>query len=76
MTRFHAAASALALCVATNASAAETPSKADILATYANIAQAKYDDSLIAAKMLQTAVHALIANPSDATLAAAKSASA
>lgn len=74
MTRFHAAASALALCVATNASAAETPSKADILATYANIAQAKYDDSLIAAKMLQTAVHALIANPSDATLAAAKAA--
>jgi putative iron-regulated protein len=74
MTRFFAAASVLTLGIASAAVAADAPSKADVLTTYANIAEAKYDDSLIAAKALQEAVNALIAEPSDATLNAARAA--
>ncbi|WP_271948183.1 imelysin family protein [Ruegeria faecimaris] len=66
--------SAVALMTATSAFATETPSKADVLNTYANIAEAKYDDSLIAAKSLQRAVTELISEPNDATLNAARSA--
>ena len=55
MTKLFAASCSLALCIATTA-AAEAPSKADVLNTYSNIAEAKYDDSLIAAKALQAAV--------------------
>ncbi|WP_299666306.1 imelysin family protein [uncultured Ruegeria sp.] len=73
MTRLFAAASALTLCIA-SAVVADAPSKADVLNTYSNIAEAKYDDSLIAAKTLQAAVNALIADPSDATLNAARAA--
>lgn len=73
MTRLFTAASALTLCIA-SAAVADAPSKADVLSTYANIAEAKYDDSLIAAKTLQAAVNALIADPSDATLNAARAA--
>lgn len=73
MTRFFAATSALTLCIA-SAAVADAPSKADVLANYANIAEAKYDDSLIAAKSLQSAVNALIESPSDATLNAARAA--
>ncbi|WP_037309015.1 imelysin family protein [Ruegeria halocynthiae] len=74
MTRFLAAASALTLSIASAAVAADAPSKADVLNVYANIAEAKYDDSLIAAKSLQAAVNALIVEPSDATLNAARAA--
>ncbi|MEX0329215.1 MAG: imelysin family protein [Ruegeria sp.] len=73
MTRFFAATSALSLCIA-SAAVADAPAKADVLANYANIAEAKYDDSLIAAKKLQAAVNALIENPSDATLNSARAA--
>ncbi|WP_424832693.1 imelysin family protein [Ruegeria sp.] len=73
MTKLFAASSALVLCIATSA-VAQAPAKADVLNTYANIAEAKYDDSLIAVKTLQSAVNALIANPSDATLNAARAA--
>ncbi len=73
MTRLFNAASALTLCIASTA-VAEAPSKADVLTTYSNIAEAKYDDSLIAAKNLQAAVNALIASPSDATLNTARAA--
>ncbi|MEX0278989.1 MAG: imelysin family protein [Ruegeria sp.] len=73
MTRFFAATSALTLCIA-SAAVADAPAKADVLANYANIAEAKYDDSLIAAKKLQAAVNALIENPSDATLNSARAA--
>ncbi len=73
MTRLFTVASALTLCVA-SAAVAEAPSKADVLSTYANIAEAKFDDSLIAAKKLQAAVNALIADPSDGTLNAARAA--
>jgi putative iron-regulated protein len=38
--------------------------KADVVANYADIAAAKYEDSLITAKTLQAAVNALIENPS------------
>ena len=48
--------------------------KADVLDNYSNIAAAKYADSLTTAKVLQGAVNALIANPSAATLDAAKTA--
>lgn len=73
MTRFFAATSALTLCIA-SAAVADAPSKADVINNYANIAEAKYDDSLIAAKTLQTAVNALIAEPSAANLNAARAA--
>lgn len=55
-------------------SLAETASKAAVLETYANIAEAKYADSLSTAQALQVAVGALIAAPSEATLQAAKDA--
>ncbi len=74
MTRLLTAASALTLCAATTALAGDAPAKADVLNTYADIAEAKYDDSLIAAKTLQAAVNALITDPSDTTLNAARAA--
>ena len=46
----------------------------DVIATYANIAAAAYGDSLTAAGNLKTAVAALISAPSDANLAAARTA--
>ncbi|MCW9042888.1 MAG: peptidase [Pseudopelagicola sp.] len=45
-----------------------------VLKTYADIAAAKYEDSLITARALGDAVDALVAAPSEETLAAAKSA--
>lgn len=48
--------------------------KAAILENYADIAEAKYADSVTTAKALQAAVDALIAAPSEANLAAAKEA--
>ncbi|MFT7059997.1 MAG: putative iron-regulated protein [Pseudorhodobacter sp.] len=48
--------------------------KAAVLGSYADIAAAKYEDSLITAKALQAAVDALIFDPSAEALQAAKSA--
>lgn len=48
--------------------------KADVLTTYADIAAAGYEDSLTTAVTLRDAVNALVADPSDETLAAAKDA--
>ncbi|PLX38546.1 MAG: peptidase [Hyphomicrobiales bacterium] len=45
-----------------------------VLETYADIAHAGYEDSLITAKALDGAIEALIAKPSDETLAAARTA--
>ncbi len=45
-----------------------------VLETYANIAEAGYQDSLKTAKALDAAIDALIANPTDETLASAKTA--
>ncbi|QDL91026.1 peptidase [Paroceanicella profunda] len=62
---------ALALFVATPALAVE---KTEVLETYADIAEAGYGDSVATAKALQQAVDALIASPSEDTLAAAREA--
>ncbi len=51
---------------------AATPS--DVLATYGDVAEAAFSDSLTSAQDLKAAVDALIANPSDETLAAARAA--
>ncbi len=48
--------------------------KAEVLGTYADIAQAGYEDSLTTAQTLQKAVNALIETPSAEALQAAKSA--
>ncbi|MEM6889211.1 MAG: imelysin family protein [Pseudomonadota bacterium] len=48
--------------------------KAAVLDNYANIALAKYEDSLTTATMLQTAVESLVASPSAEALQAAKEA--
>lgn len=58
--------------LAQTALAQTTP--AAVLDTYADIAAAKYADSLITAQALQAAVAALIATPSEATLTAARAA--
>ncbi|NIZ14731.1 imelysin family protein [Phaeobacter sp. HF9A] len=55
-------------------SAAFAATKAEVLTNYANIAAANYQDSLTTAKALQAAVETLIADPSPAHLAAAKTA--
>lgn len=46
----------------------------DIVITYADIAHAMYSDSLSTAKTLNSAVHALIVEPSDITMKAARAA--
>ncbi|MEQ6203437.1 imelysin family protein [Sulfitobacter sp. HNIBRBA2951] len=46
--------------------------KTEVLANYANIAAAKYGDSLLTAQRLQTAVNALVAAPSAENLTAAR----
>lgn len=53
---------------------AQAQSAAEVLGTYADIAEAKYQDSLTAARALQDAVDAVIATPSAATLQAAREA--
>jgi putative iron-regulated protein len=63
--------SALALAAPGLAWAAEP---AGIIETYADIAQAGYEDSLIRAKALKAAVEALVAAPTEANLEAAKEA--
>jgi putative iron-regulated protein len=67
----HKSLLALPFLMGTTALASEP---AAIVENYANIAQAGYEDSLALAKELKTAVDALIAAPSDATLNAAKAA--
>ena len=44
---------------------AEAPAIQDVLATYSNMAEAAYGDSLAAARALKTAIDALIASPSE-----------
>ena len=60
--------------VATGAASAQEPAAEAILATYADIALAGYEDSLATARALDAAAHALIASPADDTLAAAREA--
>lgn len=71
MKRFFPATVALGL----SASAAmATPTAQQVLDTYADIAEAKYADSLDTARALRAAVEALITAPSEQTLAAARTA--
>ena len=76
MKHLTLATSALALSVglSTAAMADGHATKAAVLENYANIAEAKYTDSLITAQRLQAAVEELIANPSAEALEAAKEA--
>ncbi len=53
---------------------AQEPTSDDILKTYADIALAGYEDALTTARALDAATDALIASPSDDTLAAARAA--
>lgn len=62
---------AITLTVATPALAVE---RTAVLDTYADIAAAKYEDSLITARLLQDAVNALIAEPSAENLTATRAA--
>ena len=63
-----------ALALGTTALADDHASKGAVLETYADIAEAKYTDSLISAKRLQAAGDALLSEPSAANLQAAKDA--
>ncbi|WP_170585036.1 imelysin family protein [Ruegeria arenilitoris] len=74
MTRVFSTTSLAALLMATAAAAGDAPAKVDILDTYADIAEAKYDDSLRAARKLQAAVAALVEQPSAHNLTAARQA--
>lgn len=65
---------ALTLSVAPVAAYAAAPTEAEVLANYADLALAGYEDALSTAKALDSAIDALIAGPSDATLNAAKDA--
>lgn len=71
MTRFLTTTTAFALGVT---SAAHAQTAAEVLDTYADIAQAKYEDSLMAARGLETAVTALIESPSAETMQTARAA--
>lgn len=51
-----------------------TSTKSEVIETYANIVLAGYEDSLNTAEALKEAIEALIANPSETTLDAAKEA--
>jgi putative iron-regulated protein len=64
-----------ALCVlgAARGGAAQTE-RADVVKTYADIGQAGYEDALARARVLQKAVHALVATPSERALQAARDA--
>ena len=74
MKTFTLATSAIALSLGTAAIADGHANKASVLGTYADIAEAKYADSLITAERLQAAVDALLAAPSAEALEAAKTA--
>ncbi|MQX37817.1 imelysin family protein [Roseospira navarrensis] len=68
------AAAAASLVVAGAAPALAMPDARPVLTTYADIAHAGYADSLAAARTLDGAIDALVADPSDETLAAARAA--
>jgi putative iron-regulated protein len=65
---------ALALALGQAGFAAAETAKADVLTNYADIAAAKYEDSLTTAKRLQEAVSALVSDPSAEALNTAKEA--
>ncbi len=68
------AAAAMMLGLADSPAAAAEPTVKDVLTTYADIAQAGYEDALGTAKTLKLAVDTLLAQPTDANLRAARAA--
>lgn len=78
MTRKSIFGATIALMVASTAMIAApalaAPDAAQVLKHYAALAQAKYEDSLSTAKVLDAAIDALIAKPSEETLKAARAA--
>ncbi len=76
MTRKHSLSAVSALCIMAFAtqSGAAAPEPQAVVRHYADMALAKYEDSLATAKALDAAVDALIAKPSQETLDAARSA--
>lgn len=73
MKKFTIAVALTASLFSTTAIAA-APSVDDVLATYANIAHAGYEDSLTTAKALQAAIATFVAAPTEDNLSAAKTA--
>ena len=71
-TRYAAATAAALIASALLAGPVAAAEPADILNTYANIAEAGYQDSLTTANELKAAIDTLIETPSNATLAAAR----
>ncbi len=69
-----AGTSLAAIAVQGPALGADSVDRAAVVTTYADIAQAMYEDSLAGAQKLQGAIAGLVAKPSDATLEAARSA--
>ncbi|SDL20399.1 imelysin family protein [Aliiruegeria lutimaris] len=65
---------ALAALLSSAAFATQAAAPAEVLANYADIALAGYEDSLETAKVLKTALETLVAEPTDANFEAAKSA--
>jgi putative iron-regulated protein len=74
LTRLSHVSGALLLLVFTLAGCARDPDaeRREVLENYANIVLATYEDAIDAARELDTAVDALLANPSEKTLAAAR----
>jgi putative iron-regulated protein len=67
--------SAAALALAAHVAAAPAaPTPAAVLAGYGDVAHAMYEDSLKSARTMQTAINAFLANPTQATLTAARNA--
>ncbi len=74
MRRVGLSALAMAVMLPAVAAQADAPSRAEVLLTYAKIAEAGYQDSLATARSLNEAVEALTAEPSAARLEAAREA--
>jgi putative iron-regulated protein len=69
-----ASAAALALAAQVAAAPAVPPTTAAVLTSYGDVAHAMYEDSLKSARTMQTAINAFLANPTTATLTAARNA--
>lgn len=76
MKTFATAGTAAILLAAASAAPAQAapPAAAEVVSTYADMAHAKYEDSLKAAQALDAAIDALVESPSEETLAAAREA--
>ena len=70
----RASATIMALAASIGLAQAQAPTAEAVLTTYADIAQAGYEDSLTTAKALDGAIDAFLAAPSEDTLQAAKEA--